>query len=138
MSKEFYESIPYEHLLIVEMDSYLRKPLDESMFQYDYVASPYEWDKESAGGGISYRKKSVMLDICKNYKSNTLMQDCFVLEGIKMLGYKMPKFLIGMKYFCESTFYDDPIGVHQWWTFFEKKYTEYVFHKYLELELLKG
>ena len=62
-SYNFYEQIPYEHIFIVEMDSYLRKPLDETMFQYDYVAAPYGWDETSAGGGMSYRKRSVMLDI---------------------------------------------------------------------------
>ena len=136
---DFYESLPYEHLFIVQTDTYLRKPIDERMFEYDYVAAPWSWDFSSAGGGMSYRKKSVMLELCKKFKGDFESEDGFINEGIKALGYKMPDYLTGMKYICESTYYIDPMGVHQWWTFFEKdaKHAELIFHKYLELEILK-
>jgi hypothetical protein len=138
-SYSFYENIPYEHIFIVEMDSYLRKPIDETIFQYDYVAAPYSWDETSSGGGMSYRKRSVMLNICKQYISDIPMQDCYALEGIKTLGYKMPEFMDGITYIAESCFYDDPMGVHQWWTFFrvEDEYAEEILKNYLELEILK-
>jgi len=138
-SLEFYEMLPYEHLFFVEMDTYLRKPIDESMFEYDYVAAPYNWDFSSAGGGMSYRKKSVMIDICKRFTSTTPMQDCFANEGIKALGYKMPNYLDGMKYICESCFCVDPMGVHQWWTFFTKniEHKEIIFHNYLKMEIIE-
>ena len=136
-SKEFYEMLPFEHLFFVEMDTYLRKPIDESMFDYDYVAAPYNWDFSSAGGGMSYRKKSAILDICNRFTSKTPMQDCFINEGIKALGYKMPHYLDGMKYVCESCFYVDPMGVHQWWTFMDEnvQHKELIFHNYLKLDI---
>ena len=135
----FYEQIPYEHLFLVEMDSYLRKPIDETMFNYDYVAAPWAWDESSAGGGMSYRKRSVMLNMCKNFKSDTPMQDCYALEGIKALGYKMPCFESGLSYISESCYINNPMGVHQWWTFFttNTEYSNEVFHNYLDLEILK-
>lgn len=135
----FYIQIPYEHLFLVETDSYLRKPIDETMFIYDYVAAPYSWDNSSAGGGMSYRKRSMMLDICERFKSESPMQDCYALEGVKALGYKTPPFEIGVKYVSESCFVNDPMGVHQWWTFFtsNEKQSEIVFHNYLNLQLLK-
>jgi len=134
----FYQLLDAQHLFFVEMDSYLRKPIDESMFEYDYVAAPYGWDESSAGGGMSYRKRSVMLDICKNFKSETLMQDCYALEGIKALKYKMPEFMKGMEYVAESCYVDDPMGLHQWWTFFriDEEHSELIFHKYLDLEII--
>ena len=138
METAFYELLNFEHLFFVEMDSYLRKPIDETMFEYDYVAAPYGWDETSAGGGMSYRKRSVMLDICKNFRSKTPMQDCYALEGVKALGYKMPEFMKGMEYVAESCYYVDPMGVHQWWTFFtvDEEHSELIFHKYLELEIV--
>jgi hypothetical protein len=134
---DFYEQIPYEHLFFVEMDSYLRKQIDITMFDYDYVAAPYSWDKTSAGGGMSYRKRSVMIDICQNFKSDTPMQDCYALEGVKALGYKMPNSAI--PYIVESCYVNDPMGVHQWWTFFttNQEYSAEVFHNYLDLEIYK-
>jgi hypothetical protein len=134
-----YAQIPYEHLFFVEMDSYLRKPIDESMFQYDYVAAPYSWDETSAGGGMSYRKRTVMLDICMRFKSDTPMQDCYALEGVKATGYKMPDFETGLSYISESCYINDPMGVHQWWTFFtvDQEYSVEVFHNYLKLEIIE-
>ena len=138
-SSEFYNLLPYEHLLIVQTDTYLRKKIDESIFDYDYVAAPYNWDFSSAGGGMSYRKKSAMIDICNNFKKDLEMEDGFINEGIKELGYKMPNYLDGMKYVSESCFYVDPMGVHQWWTFFTEKveHKEIIFHNYFDLEILK-
>lgn len=116
-SEEFYQSLSYEHLFIVQTDTYLRKPIDETMFEYDYVAAPWAWDETSAGGGMSYRKRSTMIDICNNFKKNIPMEDAFINEGIKEMGYKMPVFMKGITYIAESCHYDDVMGVHQWWTF---------------------
>ena len=109
----FYEKLIYEHLFFVQTDTYLRKPIDESMFNYDYVAAPWSWDETSAGGGMSYRKRSAMIDICKNFKGDYNMEDGFINNGIKVLGYKMPEFMDGIQYVVESCYYDDPMGVHQ-------------------------
>ena len=136
-SKEFYESLPYEHLFIVQTDTYLRKSIDESMFDYDYVAAPFSWNYDCAGGGMSYRKKSTMIDICKNFKKDISSEDCFICENAKELKYKVPDYLDGMKYVCESCFYLDPMGVHQWWTFMNGtvQHKEIIFHNYLKIEV---
>jgi len=116
-SKEFYEALPSEGLLLMEMDTYLRKQIDPKILSYDYVACPYSWDESMSGGGLSFRRRSVMLDICKSYDQLELAQDIFACKGIQALGYTMPCFEEGVKYFSESALYEDPVGVHQWWTF---------------------
>lgn len=136
-SVEFYESLPFDHLFIVQTDSYLRKHIDETMLDYDYVAAPFIWDNSSAGGGMSYRNKSAMIDICKNYKGDEEGEDCFINSGIKSLGYTMPEFMKGIEYVGESCFFVDPMGVHQWWTYFTTSFEhkDLIFHKYLELKV---
>jgi len=136
-SVKFYETLPFEHLFIVQTDSYLRKHIDETMLDYDYVAAPFIWDNSSAGGGMSYRKKSSMIDICKNYKGLEEGEDCFINAGIKVLGYKMPEFMKGIEYIGESCFYVSPMGVHQWWTYFTNSFDhkDLIFHNYLRLEI---
>jgi hypothetical protein len=136
---KFYENLSYDHLFFVQTDTYLRKRIDETMLNYDYVAAPWNWDESSAGGGMSYRKRTAMIDICKNFKENYEMEDGFINEGVKALGYKMPEFMTGITYVAESCHYEDPMGAHQWWTFFNNTLEgrEIVFHNYLNLELLK-
>lgn len=136
-STKFYESLSFDHLFIVQTDSYLRKPIDETMLDYDYVAAPFIWDNSSAGGGMSYRKKSSMIDICNNYKGDESGEDCFINAGTKALKYKMPEFMKGITYIGESCFYVSPMGVHQWWTYFTNSFDckEIIFHNYLKLEV---
>ena len=116
-SKEFYEALPSEGLLLMEMDTYLRKPIDPKILSYDYVACPYGWDETTSGGGLSFRKKSAMIDICNRYNQIEAAQDIFACRGVKALGYSMPPFTDATTYFSESVLYEDPVGVHQWWTF---------------------
>jgi hypothetical protein len=138
-SSYFYRLLPFEHLFIVQTDTYLRRKIDESILNYDYVASFFAWDKTSCGGGMSYRKRSSMISICDKFKKEISIEDCFINEGVKMLGYKIPDYKDGLNYICESCYSENPFGLHQWWTFYSIKSDPYLifFNKYLELEILK-
>ena len=116
-STHFYEALPSEHILLMEMDTYLRNHIPLNLLQFDYVASPYAWDETVSGGGLSLRKKSTMIHICNTCPQLDLIQDVYACNGIKALGYTMPSFEEGITYFAESCHYEDPIGLHQWWTF---------------------
>lgn len=138
-SSYFYRLLPFEHLFIVQTDTYLRRKIDENILNYDYVASFFAWDKTSCGGGMSYRKRSSMISICDKFKKEISIEDCFINEGVKMLGYKIPDYKDGLNYICESCYSENPFGLHQWWTFYSIKSDPYLifFNKYLELEILK-
>jgi hypothetical protein len=138
-SSYFYRLLPFEHLFIVQTDTYLRRKIDESILNYDYVASFFAWDKTSCGGGMSYRKRSSMISICDKFKKEISIEDCFINEGVKMLGYTIPDYKDGLNYICESCYSENPFGLHQWWTFYSIKSDPYLifFNKYLELEILK-
>ena len=135
-SARFYEEFAAEYLCIFQTDCYFRKQIPDAIFNYDYIAAPFEWDETSAGGGLSFRKRDSMIDICRNFKQNIESEDCYICEGIKMLGYKMPYFLEGISFIAESCIYEDPIGVHQWWTFFNTdiQEPEYFFKSLLTLD----
>jgi hypothetical protein len=137
-SADFYKSLPGEHHLFFQVDSYLRKHIPEEWNQYDYIAAPYEWDETSMGGGLSYRKKESMIRICKEASSTIHDEDAFIMNGIHTLGMKIPPFELGITYVAESCIYEDPIGVHQWWTFFfpnQIEDAESIFHSLLSLEI---
>lgn len=136
--KSFFESLPGDYLLLLEVDCYLRKHIPEEWKQYDLIAAPYEWDEGAVGGGFSYRKKASMIQVCTQYKDDVWAGDTYTYKGMKALGYKIPPFDVGITYVAESCIYEDPIGVHQWWTFFfpnETEDSEEIFHSLLSLEI---
>ena len=115
---EFYRGLPSENLLFLQTDSYLRKQVPDYLADYDYIGAPFAWDEMNAGGGTTFRKRSVMIDICERFHEDIPSEDLFISKGIRELNYRMPDFTDSVTYFTESCIYEDPIAVHQWWTFF--------------------
>ncbi len=116
-----WESIDADFILTMEMDTYLINKIPQSAYDFDYVASSYEWSPYFAGGGgLSLRTKQLMLEVCKNIDTAMYqMQDMYVSNGCLELGYTWAN--------CyESCFLENSIkpvyicGFHQWWTFLEK------------------
>jgi len=137
-SASFYSSLPGEHHLFLQVDTYLRKAVPEHWKEFDHLAAPYEWDESSVGGGLSYRKKSSMITLCNTQTDTVCDEDAYICEGVKALGMKMPPFEDAVTYISESCIYEDPIGVHQWWTFFFPNQTEgaeEIFHSLLSLQI---
>lgn len=134
---EFYRMFSAENLLFMETDSYLRKKVPDDIMDYDYVAAPYEWDMNVAGGGLSFRKRSAMIDICQKKKEKLPGQDIYICQGVHEFGYKMPEFMKGITYVSESCFYEDSFAVHQWWTFFflDSEDAEFIFQCMLTFDL---
>jgi len=123
-SKKFWDSFTEEHILTIETDTYFLKPIPESIYSFDYIGSKWinQLDKPG-GGGLSYRKLSVMKEILsldnEELKGHE-MQDMFVSHGIQLLNKKFPSAEDSYKYFIEGDFTENmnlSIGVHQWWTF---------------------
>lgn len=117
--KEFWNLIQADVCLTIETDSYLRAPLPESIFEYDYVASKWPWSRdEPGGGGLSIRKRSMMLDICERTEGPVdIMQDSFVSNGVVAYRYTYPTWEQSQEYFSEGGYFPRACGVHQWWTF---------------------
>jgi len=115
---EFYRALPSENLLFLQTDSYLRKQIPDFIMDYDFIGAPFAWDETNAGGGTTFRKRSIMIDICERFSEDIASEDLFISKGVRELNYRTPDFMDGITYFTESCIYEDPIGVHQWWTFF--------------------
>ena len=133
-TSNFWNFLKEEHILTVETDCYLLQNIPESIYEYDYVASSWPWRPlEPGGGGLSYRKRSMMLKICEidSSKLNDCnMQDSFSSSGIKLLGGKYSH-----NFFTESSPIKSPIGTHQWWTFYRTDYTKDIIKHYLTFRL---
>jgi hypothetical protein len=113
-SLDFWESLPVEHVILCEMDGYFRRPIPETLWTYDYVCCPWPWDQTVVGGGgVSLRRRSAMIRIARECPHlQQYAQDGWVAAGVKELG------LNAAAEFTEAAFFEDPVAVHQWWTFY--------------------
>lgn len=117
-SRSFWEKIDAENILLVETDCYfLRKVPEDELFEYDYMACKWPWNTKLPGGaGLSYRRRSCMLKICDEVLEKDEMQDTYASRGMIAIGAKVQS---GNRHslFMEAEFQENPVGVHQWWTF---------------------
>ena len=117
-SKSFWESINADYILSIQTDCYLRKPLPPILWTVDYVASPWKWKPTAVGGsGLTFRKKECVVDICKMPYKNAGGEDVYYSRGCAVLQKKVLSFEEQVDIFSESCISNDPIGVHQWWTY---------------------
>lgn len=138
MSNEFYEVLPWNTICILQTDSYLRKQIPEDVLNYDYIASPALWDENEMVGGLSFRSRTGMLKITNEFKEDIPSEDLYISRGCTALGLRRPSFEEAMTYCAESCLYEDPVGVHQWWTFFfvSLEDAELIFHSLLRLDTI--
>jgi len=133
-TKLFWNIFKEEHILTIETDCYLLQSIPDSIYEYDYVASVWPWLKsEPGGGGLSYRKCSMMKKICEldDTSLKTIpMQDSFASYGVKILEGKYSH-----QIFTESTFSYSSVGTHQWWTFYNTNNPKEIIRYYLKLRL---
>jgi hypothetical protein len=114
----FYASLPWENLFFIQTDSYFRLPIPETLLKYDFIGAPFEWDECHAGGGTTFRKRQAMIEICQRFQEDIESEDLFISKGARALGFACPPFEEGIQYIVESCIYEDPVAIHQWWTFF--------------------
>jgi Protein of unknown function (DUF5672) len=118
-SPHFYQMIDAEYAIVSQLDTYLRYKIPNSMLFGDYFGCPWGWKKNiPGGGGLSLRKISSMILICQESNSDeTLNEDDWI--GNKIIEYNLtyPPLEIRELIFSENYPVDNPIGVHQFWTF---------------------
>jgi hypothetical protein len=118
-TKQFWSMFPEEHIITLETDCYFLKPISDEIYKYDYVASIWPWSpKKPGGGGLTYRKRSMMLKICDTITENLPQaQDVYVSDAVETLGYKFPTLEESHGFFTEGVCSTSEIGTHQWWTY---------------------
>ncbi len=122
--REFWGRIDAENICTIEMDCYLRKTIPDELLQYDFVGTPWGWALHTPGGtGLTLRRRTAMLDVCNHGDKKTAMQDHFASEGMFLREHSwLAAAPDGIQTFVENYYTEDPIGVHQWWTFFFNRF----------------
>jgi hypothetical protein len=130
-SYKTWEMIEAEYALLIQMDVFLRKRLDDCLFKYDWYACRWAWKINEPGGGISICRVQKMISILKEHRPNIdidcpISSDEFINRIIQMNG-TYPPLMENIQNLMESMhaitgdgykqLLVDPYAVHQPWTF---------------------
>lgn len=121
-SSKFYDVIDAEYLLTMQMDVIIRKKIPESIFCGDYWGAPWAWKSNlPGGGGATIRKISTMRIICKESSDGKHAEDAWICDAIcKDVSYTFPSLEFRANHIMESIPVNDPILLHQFWTFYNQ------------------
>lgn len=115
----FYEQIDAEYMVTMQMDVFLRRKLTDDLFCGDYWGAPWGWRSHRAGGGgATIRRVQKMIEVCKANRSDPLVpcidcEDSWMSDRIQ----DFPSLDFRRAHIMESMPAEDPIIVHQFWTF---------------------
>lgn len=114
-TSNFWKSIDSENILIFQTDSILVNFGIEEFISYIYIGAPWIKFREGklvGNGGLSFRKKSKMIEISENYINDDInMEDIYFCKYLKE--EDLPDIGIAKQFSVEDVPYDDPIGLHQ-------------------------
>ena len=112
---KFWNTIPTENVLIFQTDTILRRFGIDEFISYNYVGAPwirYREGKNVGNGGLSFRKKSRMLDITKEFQDDEItMEDIYFCKYLK--DEDIAPYDIAKKFSVEDVYYENPLGLHQ-------------------------
>lgn len=125
-TKDFWNQIPGEHILIYEMDTYIRHGNIEPFLQYDYVGAPWEpiqcpWSNSKSrvgNGGLSLRRKSALLRCLEKRPANQCVfnDDRYFSEYCEDIMY-LPDTETAKSFSVETWEHPNPLGFHKPWLY---------------------
>lgn len=112
-SLDFWQNLNSENILIFQIDSTLLNHGIDDFLNFEYIGAPWSKPKEGkyiGNGGLSFRKKSKMLEIISKYPTNE-----YIKEDIYFCKYldNLPPLSIAKRFSVEDVYYENPLGIHQ-------------------------
>ncbi len=115
----FYESISAKYILTIQMDNIIRRKIPASMFVGDYWGNPWAWRcHDAGGGGATVRRVAAMIELCKKHRPDPTidvppLEDAWIAERT----ISFPNFEFRRTHLMESVPTENPVVLHQFWTF---------------------
>ena len=122
----FYEMIDAEYIVTMQMDVFLRRKLTDDLFCGDYWGAPWNWCPHRAGGGgATIRRVQKMIEVCRADRDDPLApckecEDSWIADRIQ----DFPSLDFRRAHIMENMPADDPMIVHQFWTFLDSYHIE--------------
>jgi hypothetical protein len=117
----FYESISATYILTIQMDNIIRRKIPASLFVGDYWGNPWAWRTHAAGGGgATVRRVVAMIELCKKHRPDPTidvppLEDAWIAERTT----SFPDFSFRREHLMESIPANNPVILHQFWTFMD-------------------
>jgi len=124
-SKEFYDNIPTETFLVFQTDTMIcenNKDLINNFLEYDYVGAPWKHaplENVVGNGGLSLRKKSIMVEKIKICNPETGNEDVFFSSTCN--NPKKPSANDASLFSNETIYSNNSFGVHKPWAYFSNE-----------------
>jgi hypothetical protein len=141
-SKQFWNNIKGEHILIFQIDSLVcnyDNDFIKECCKYGFVGAPVnKWDIPWQNGGLSLRKKSLMIKALENKKKyESLWPEDRYFSLLKNDITNPAPYNIANKFSVEKFYYDKPFGIHKCWKYLSNKDYKKLINKNLVLNLIK-
>ena len=112
-SVSFWESLPYDKVLIFQTDSKLLRHGIEDFVEYDYVGAPWKFQQHGGNGGLSLRSVEIMTKICKIARFSTRNEDVLFCNFMETNGFgKLAPRDICSQFSVESIYALGSLGCH--------------------------
>lgn len=114
-SRQFWNAIDCEHILIFQLDTVLLRPLPTWISDYSMVGAPCGFmseDKYILNGGLSYRKKSAMLLCIEDCVPTKEAEDIFFTRRCRELKLPLPRIELATEFASESLANPKCCGIH--------------------------
>lgn len=112
---DFWNSIQSENILIFQTDTILRKFGIDEFISYNYIGAPwirYREGKIVGNGGLSFRKKSKMIEIIDQFPDEEItMEDIYFCKYLK--DEDIAPYEVAKQFSVEDVYYENPLGLHQ-------------------------
>jgi hypothetical protein len=116
----FYQAFrSSKYILTIQMDNIIRRKIPASMFIGDYWGNPWAWKSDApGGGGATVRRVEAMYEMCRTHRPQPdidvpHLEDAWVAEHTQ----SFPDFEFRRRHLMESIPVNDPVILHQFWTF---------------------
>ena len=141
-SKDFWEELKGENILIFQIDSIVCN-YDEDFINeccnYGFVGAPVKkWDIPWQNGGLSLRKKSLMIKAIedKQLGESFWPEDRYFTFLKKDITNPAP-YHIANKFSVEKYYYEKPFGIHKCWMYLNKNEYNLLVENNKEINFLK-
>lgn len=114
-SKEFWNYISEENVIIFQHDSEILRPWDDDFYNYEYLGAPWIFQNHGGNGGLSFRKKSEMIKAIEKFgpydQSRHGNEDVFFSNAIYQTHSHYNKEAC-KRFSCESIYQLGTFGCH--------------------------
>ena len=132
-SRDFWNSIDYDKILIFQTDSRILRYGIEDFLHYDYCGAVWSFQQHGGNGGFSLRTKQKMLDVInlKSYDCSTDgNEDIYFSNYLANVGGNLAPREECQKFSVESVFSLGSLGIHAIEKWLTKEQCEQILNQY--------